>query len=77
MRVKLCARCPYLPQDLADHYDPGAALHLCARCDGEVALPGIHNLNEAHRRGTCAIALNTLSAVLQRKPVASVAGSLA
>lgn len=30
MRVKLCARCPYVPQDLADHYDACASLHLCA-----------------------------------------------
>src|ERR1700676_2211376 len=22
MRVKLCARCPYAPRDLAGHYDP-------------------------------------------------------
>ena len=28
MRVKLCSRCPYAPRDLADHYDPDAAL-LC------------------------------------------------
>ena len=35
MRVKLCARCPYLPCDLAGHYDPEAVLHLCAKCDGE------------------------------------------
>ena len=33
MRVKLCAACPYTPRDLADHYDPTAALHLCAACD--------------------------------------------
>jgi hypothetical protein len=35
MRVKLCARCPYTPRDLTGHYDPEAALHVCARCDGE------------------------------------------
>jgi hypothetical protein len=34
MRVKLCARCPYTPQDLTGHYDPEAALHVCAKCDG-------------------------------------------
>jgi hypothetical protein len=33
MRVKLCARCPYTPRDLASHYDPDAALHACAKCD--------------------------------------------
>src|SRR5262245_33332911 len=35
MKVKLCARCPYTPQDLADHYDPLAAMHACATCDRE------------------------------------------
>jgi hypothetical protein len=35
MRVKLCARCPYTPRDLAGHYDPEATLHVGAKCDGE------------------------------------------
>lgn len=35
MKVTLCTRCPYGPRDLADHYDPEAALHVCAKCDGE------------------------------------------
>jgi len=35
MRVKLCARCPYTPQNLDGHYDPKTALHLCARRDRE------------------------------------------
>ena len=35
MQVKLCARCPYTPRDLADHYDSEAVLHLCATCDVE------------------------------------------
>jgi hypothetical protein len=35
MRVKLCARCPYTPRELAGHYDPEATLHVCAKCDGE------------------------------------------
>jgi len=35
MRVKLCARCPYTPCDLAHHYDPEAALYACAKCDEE------------------------------------------
>jgi hypothetical protein len=30
-----CARCPYTPQDLTGHYDPEAALHMCAKYDGE------------------------------------------
>jgi hypothetical protein len=33
MRVKLCSRCPYTPRDLAGHYDPEAAVHVCAKCD--------------------------------------------
>ena len=35
MRVKLCARCPYTPRDLAGHYDPEGVLHVCATCDGK------------------------------------------
>ncbi len=34
MRVKLCARCPYTPEDLIGHYDSQAALYVCAKCDG-------------------------------------------
>jgi hypothetical protein len=47
MQVKLCARCPYSPRDLADHYDVNAALHLCATCDAE------SNLCKTLRRRTC------------------------
>lgn len=43
MRVKLCATCPYTPRDLANHYDPAAALHLCVACDRR----------ETRRRRTC------------------------
>jgi hypothetical protein len=49
MRVKLCARCPYTPHDLAGHYDPEAALHACAQCDGEQQ----HYLGETRRRRKC------------------------
>lgn len=48
MRVKLCARCPYTPYDLAGHYDPEAALHACAQCDGERPY-----LGETRRRRKC------------------------
>jgi hypothetical protein len=48
MRVKLCARCPYTPCDLAGHYDPEAALHACAQCDGEQQY-----LGETRRRRKC------------------------
>jgi hypothetical protein len=47
MRVKLCERCPYTPCDLADHYDPEAARHLCTTCDVE------YDLRKTQRRGTC------------------------
>ncbi len=54
MRVKLCRRCPYTPRDLADHYDPEAALHVCAKCDGEQAMLTNHYPREVHRRRKCA-----------------------
>jgi len=47
VQVKLCARCPYSPRDLADHYDIDAALHLCATCDAE------YDPCETLRRPTC------------------------
>jgi hypothetical protein len=50
MRVKLCARCPYTPQDLASYYDPEAALHACAKCDHERAAVTRHYPREAERR---------------------------
>jgi hypothetical protein len=58
MRVKLCTRCPYTPRDLADHYDPEAALHVCAKCDGEQATLTNHYPREAHRRRKCATVRN-------------------
>ena len=50
MRVKLCARCPYAPRDLAGHYDPEAAFHACAKCDGEQGMITNHYPREARRR---------------------------
>jgi hypothetical protein len=47
VQVKLCARCPYSPRDLADHYDIDAALHLCATCDADF------DPCETLRRPTC------------------------
>jgi hypothetical protein len=56
MRVKLCAACPYTPRDLADHYDPAAALHLCVACDIGCSL------RETQRRRTCQVTMiNTAS----------------
>jgi hypothetical protein len=53
MRVKLCARCPYTPQDLASHYDPEAPLHACAKCDHGNAVVTRHYPREAERRRRC------------------------
>ena len=73
MRVKLCARCPYSPRDLADHYDAASALHLCERCDREPVITKI--CRKAHGREQCAIAPNALSTA-QRSAAPSVAESL-
>jgi hypothetical protein len=59
MRVKLCGRCPYTPRDLADHYDPLAALYACAKCDREQAMLNEHDLRETLRRQKCSPSLNT------------------
>lgn len=53
MRVKLCARCPYTPRDLEDHYDPQATAHACARCDGEPDKIKMYYPRETHRRRKC------------------------
>jgi hypothetical protein len=53
MRVKLCRRCPYLPHDLAGHYDPEAALHLCAKCDSEPWMLANHYPRDSYRRRQC------------------------
>jgi hypothetical protein len=75
MRVKLCARCPYTPRDLADHYDPEAALHVCAKCDGEQAMLINHYPREAHRRRKCATVPNVFDTT-QRSAAPSVTESL-
>jgi len=76
MRVKLCARCPYTPRDLADHYDPEAALHVCAKCDGEQAMLTNHYPREVHRRRKCATVHN-LFEMAQRSGAPSATESLA
>src|SRR5882757_5737943 len=58
MKVKLCARCPYTPRDLAGHYDPEAALHVCAKCDGEHGMLTNHYPRGAHRRRKCSTVHN-------------------
>jgi hypothetical protein len=75
MRVKLCARCPYTPRDLAGHYDPEAALHACAKCDGKQEVITNHYPREAHRRRKCATVPNILS-MAQRTTAPSVTESL-
>ena len=54
MRVRLCARCPYTPRDVAGHYDPEAVLYLCAKCDGDEASSD-HYPRKAKRGSKCAI----------------------
>ena len=75
MRVKLCARCPYTPRDLAGHYDPEAALHACAKCDGEQGASTQHYPRKAYRRRTCSTAPN-IFAMAQRSAAPSVTESL-
>jgi hypothetical protein len=58
MRVKLCARCPYTPRDLAGHYDPEGVIHVCAKCDGEQEASTKHYPRKAHRRQQCTTILN-------------------
>ena len=60
MRVKLCARCPYTPRDLAGHYDPEGELHACARCDGQQDASTNHYPREPYRRQKCATVPNIL-----------------
>jgi hypothetical protein len=75
MRVKLCARCPYTPQDLTGHYDPEAALHACAKCDVEQGMLTNHYPREAHRRRKCATVPNIFG-MAQRSAAPSVTESL-
>jgi hypothetical protein len=75
MRVKLCARCPYKPQDLTGHYDPDAALHVCAKCDGEKGGSTQHYPRKAYRRRTCSTAPNIFG-MAQRSAAPSVTESL-
>ena len=53
MRVKLCSRCPYAPRDLAGHYDPEAAIHVCAKCDGAETASTNCYPRKADRRQQC------------------------
>jgi hypothetical protein len=76
MRVKLCARCPYTPRDLAGHYDPEATLHVCAKCDGEQGvLTKRRPAREAGRRRECSTVHNIFG-MAQRNGAPSVTESL-
>ena len=75
MRVKLCARCPYTPRDLAGHYDPEAAFHVCARCDGEQGMTTNHYPRQTYRRRKCATVPN-ISGTTQQSAAPSVTESL-
>ncbi len=71
MRVKPCARCPYTPQDLTGHYDPEAALHVCAKCDGEQAMLTNHYPRETRRRRKWTTVTNIIG-MAQRSAAPSV-----
>jgi hypothetical protein len=75
MRVKLCARCPYTPRDLAAHYDPHAVLHVCAKCDGEQGMLTNHYPRTTNRRRECATVPNPFGTT-QRSDARSVTESL-
>jgi hypothetical protein len=75
MRVKPCERCPYTPQDLTGHYDPEAALHVCAKCDGEQAMLTNHYPREIRRRRKWTTA--NIFSIAQRSAVPSVTESSA
>jgi hypothetical protein len=75
MRVKLCATCPYTPRDLASHYDPEAAFHVCARCDGKQGMLTNHYPRQTHRRRKCASVPNIFGA-MQRSAAPSATESL-
>jgi hypothetical protein len=76
MRVKLCERCPYTPQDLTGHYDPEAALHVCAKCDGEQGMLTNHYPRETRRRRKWAPVPNIFS-IARRSAAPSVTESSA
>jgi hypothetical protein len=76
MRVKLCARCPYTPRDLAGHYDPEGLLHVCAKCDGEHEASSKHYPRKVHRRQKCPTVPNVF-AMAQPSVARSVTEGLA
>jgi hypothetical protein len=75
MRVKLCARCPYTPRDMAGHYDPEATLHACAKCDGEHGVLTKHRPREAQRRRECST-VHSMFGMAQRNGAPSVTENL-
>jgi hypothetical protein len=76
MKVKLCERCPYTPYDLADHYDPVAALHACAICDRDQAAVTQQHSNKTQWSRTCATTRSSIS-MTQQSDAPFATGSLA
>lgn len=77
MRVKLCARCPYSPLDLADLYDARSSSHLCVRCDGKAAAAEkLTILMATNGEAKCATATNASNTASQARPAPSAAESL-
>jgi len=76
MRVKLCSRCPYAPRDLAGHYDPEAAIHVCAKCDAAEGASTYCDPRKADRRQQCETAPN-ISGIAQPGVAQSAMESLA
>jgi hypothetical protein len=60
---------------LTGHYDPEAALHVCAKCDGEQGMITNDYPREAHRRRTCATDPNIFG-MAQQSAAPSVTESL-
>jgi hypothetical protein len=63
VKVRCCARCPYTPRDLADHYDANGKLHVCARCDSYLEASTNHYPRKPHRRQGCATVVNIFGTV--------------
>jgi hypothetical protein len=60
---------------LAGHYDPEAAFHVCARCDGEQGMTTNHYPRQTYRRRKCATVPN-ISGTTQQSAAPSVTESL-
>lgn len=75
MRVKLCARCPYMPRDLTGHYDAEATLHLCAGCDRQQEASTSRYPRKAYRRQQCATVPKVFATAQQSVAQSATEGS--